>query len=83
MFQSNSLKGITPATLDVMLKVLAADTVEGPTNAQRQEATRLKELVLQCIVRMIHVIHECSPDQVSRLFLCSKVIDFANFMEDN
>ncbi|XP_076450797.1 neurobeachin-like protein 1 [Babylonia areolata] len=61
--QTNALKGITPATLDVMLKVLSAHTVHGPTNAQRQEAATLKDLVLQCIVRVIHVIHECSPDQ--------------------
>ena len=51
-----------------MLKVLSADTVHGPTNAQRQEAAVLKDLVLQCIVRMIHVIHESSPDQVCRVF---------------
>lgn len=61
--QTNALKGITPATLDVMLKVLSAHTVQGPTNAQRQEAATLKDLVLQCIVRVVHVIHECSPDQ--------------------
>ena len=51
-----------------MLKVLSARTVQGPTNAQRQEAATLKDLVLHCIVRMVHIIHECSPDQVSRLF---------------
>ncbi|KAK7111968.1 hypothetical protein V1264_011504 [Littorina saxatilis] len=61
--QTNSLKAISPATLDVMLKVLSASTVHGPANVQRQEATRLKEIVLQCIVRMVHVIHESSPDQ--------------------
>ena len=63
--QTNALKAITPATLDVMLKVLSASTVQGPTNALRQEAAVLKDLVLQCIVRTVHVIHECSPDQVS------------------
>lgn len=61
--QTNALKAITPATLDVLLKVLAAGAVQGPTNAQRQAAATLKDLVLKCIVRMVHVIHECSPDQ--------------------
>lgn len=64
------MKAVTPATLDVLLNVLSAKTVHGPTNSQRQEAARLKDLVLKCIVRMVHVIHECSPDQVeSSLFV--------------
>ncbi|XP_041374666.1 neurobeachin-like protein 1 [Gigantopelta aegis] len=61
--QDNALKAITPATLDIMLKVLSAKQRNGPTNEQRQETTCLKELVLKSVVRMVHVIHGCSPDQ--------------------
>ena len=63
--QVNALKAICPATLDVLLKVLSRDEITGPTNEQRQEFLGLKEMVLKCLVRMVHVIHCCSPDQVN------------------
>ncbi|XP_067686159.1 neurobeachin-like protein 1 [Haliotis asinina] len=59
----NALKAITPATLDVLLKILSTNQKEGPTNEQRQERLCLKDLVLKNIVRMVHTIHCCSPDQ--------------------
>ncbi|XP_025103761.1 neurobeachin-like protein 1 isoform X2 [Pomacea canaliculata] len=61
--QTNARKAVTPATLDVLLKVLSNETVKGPTNSQRQELAALKDIALKCTVRMVHVIHECSPDQ--------------------
>ncbi|ESO94157.1 hypothetical protein LOTGIDRAFT_232423 [Lottia gigantea] len=57
----NALKAITPATLDVLLTVLSSERVgEADSN---QDFIRLKDLVLKCIVRLVHVIHCCSPDQ--------------------
>ncbi|XP_055956982.1 neurobeachin-like protein 1 [Patella vulgata] len=61
--QHNALKAITPATLDVLLKVLSSNRKFGPTNTNREEISTLKDLVLKCIVRVVHVIHCCSPDQ--------------------
>ncbi|XP_053386541.1 neurobeachin-like protein 1 [Mercenaria mercenaria] len=60
--QHNALSAVTPATLDVLLKILAASGSDKPTNEQREEMSRLKNLVLKCMVRMVHVIHCCSPD---------------------
>ena len=64
MLQVNALKAITPATLDILLHVLSASQRAGPTNEQRLDSMCLKELVLKCVVKMVHVIHGCSPDQV-------------------
>ncbi|XP_021366386.1 neurobeachin-like protein 1 isoform X2 [Mizuhopecten yessoensis] len=61
--QSNALKVITPATLDVLLKMLAFDKKQGPTNEQRQELLSLKDLVLKSIICMVHMIHAAIPDQ--------------------
>ncbi|XP_060592045.1 neurobeachin-like protein 1, partial [Ruditapes philippinarum] len=60
--QHNALSAVTPATLDVLLKILASNGSDKPTNEQREEMRGLKNLVLKCMVRMIHVIHCCSPD---------------------
>ncbi|WAR10789.1 NBEL1-like protein, partial [Mya arenaria] len=62
--QHNALSAITPATLDVLLRVLGAIDDAKPTNEHREEAGQLSELILQCLVRMVHVIHSSSPDQV-------------------
>ena len=64
ILQPNALKAITPATLDVLLKILSSNEHDRPTNEQRLEMLALKDLVLKCAVRMVHVIHCCSPDQV-------------------
>ncbi|XP_069107826.1 neurobeachin-like protein 1 isoform X1 [Argopecten irradians] len=61
--QTNALKVITPATLDVLLKMLAYDKTQGPTNEQRQELLSLKEVVLKSIICMVHMIHGAIPDQ--------------------
>ena len=62
--QHNALKAITPATLDVLLKILSTNDLEKPTNEHRLEMGQLKDLVLKCLIGMVHVIHCCSPDQV-------------------
>ncbi|KAL4217498.1 Neurobeachin-like protein 1 [Mactra antiquata] len=61
--QPNALSAVTPATLDVLLKILGLHDCERPTNELREEMIELNKLVLKCMVRMIHVIHCCSPDQ--------------------
>lgn len=55
---------ITPATLEVLLKMLSTDHVTGPTNELRQELFCIKDLVLKCIICMVHVINLASIDQV-------------------
>ncbi len=84
----NALKAICPATLDVLLKILAPVTSQQrsvtvgdaerhditgnsaapPGGDARQNRTLLHDLVLKCMVRTVHVVHCCSPDQV-RCFL--------------
>ncbi|KAK3083537.1 hypothetical protein FSP39_025014, partial [Pinctada imbricata] len=61
--QHNGLRVITPATLDVLLKMISDNEVSGPANETRQELWDLRELVLKCIICMVHVIHASSPDQ--------------------
>ena len=67
MFQTNALKAISPATLDILLKVLGVGSSPDlqATNLQAEKAANLKTLVLKVIVRMVHIIHESSPDMVS------------------
>lgn len=64
--QWNALAAITPATLDVLLKILASHRVDKPTNELGAEMCKLQHVVLKCMVRMIHVIHCSSPDQVRK-----------------
>ncbi len=68
------MKAICPATLDVLLKILvSAATSVLPDSAAsgnvggddvRQNKALLHDLVLKCMVRTVHVVHCCSPDQV-------------------
>ena len=58
------MTAITPATLDVLLKVLGGHVTEKPTNEIRAEMSKVAHVVLKCMVRVIHVIHCSSPDQV-------------------
>ena len=62
--QSNALRVITPATLDILLQILSSSELSGPTNEQRLDLLELKDLSLKCIVCMVHMIHGSSPDQV-------------------
>lgn len=64
-FQSNALKVITPATLDILLKMLSSNELSGPANELRQDLLELKDLALKSIICMVHMIHGSSPDQVS------------------
>ncbi|XP_078323505.1 neurobeachin-like protein 1 isoform X4 [Crassostrea virginica] len=61
--QSNALRVITPATLDILLQILSSSELSGPTNEQRLDLLELKDLSLKCIVCMVHMIHGSSPDQ--------------------
>ncbi|VDI09012.1 Hypothetical predicted protein [Mytilus galloprovincialis] len=72
--QNNALKVITPATLEVLLKMLSADHVTGPTNELRQELFCIKDLVLKCIICMVHVINLASIDQ--------RQVEVSHVMED-
>ncbi|XP_061165431.1 neurobeachin-like protein 1 isoform X2 [Saccostrea echinata] len=61
--QSNALRVITPATLDILLQMMSSNELSGPANEQRQDLLEMKDLALKCIVCMVHVIHGSSPDQ--------------------
>lgn len=61
--QSNALKVITPATLDILLKMLSSNELSGPANELRQDLLELKDLALKSIICMVHMIHGSSPDQ--------------------
>eukprot|EP00105_Crassostrea_gigas_P036363 XP_019920511.1 PREDICTED: neurobeachin-like protein 1 [Crassostrea gigas] len=61
--QSNALKVITPATLDILLKMLSSSELSGPANELRQDLLELKDLALKSIICMVHMIHGSSPDQ--------------------
>ena len=67
----NALKAICPATLDVLLAVLGGGTTSGPSSAQREHLACLKHLVLQCLVKMVHILHTCNPEEVSQWPLCA------------
>ena len=72
--QVNALKAICPATLDVLLKILSSPPTGGGMGAGgddvRQNKTLLHDLVLKCMVRTVHVVHCCSPDQVQCVHVC-------------
>ena len=72
--QVNALKAICPATLDVLLKILSSPPTGGGVGAGgddvRQNKTLLHDLVLKCMVRTVHVVHCCSPDQVWCVCAC-------------
>lgn len=59
------MKVITPATLDILLKMLSSSELSGPANELRQDLLELKDLALKSIICMVHMIHGSSPDQVS------------------
>ncbi|KAK2169991.1 hypothetical protein LSH36_5g09019 [Paralvinella palmiformis] len=59
--QNNALKAICPATLDVLTKVLLGNQVVGPSNAV-QDHLELKEIVLQCIMKVVHIVHTSAAD---------------------
>ena len=62
--QVNALKAICPATLDVLLTVLAGGITSGPSSVQREEFARLKDVVLSCVVHMVRLLHTCNPEEV-------------------
>ena len=63
--QDNALKAICPATLDVLLRVLWSHSLPGSGSALRdEEMMEVKQLILKCLVRLVHVLHNSSPEQV-------------------
>ncbi|XP_064646322.1 neurobeachin-like protein 1 isoform X2 [Lineus longissimus] len=61
--QHNALRAISPATMDVCMKLLSSNNTPGPTNEYREDIAKLKELILKCLQRTVHVLHAASPDQ--------------------
>ncbi|KAH3749057.1 hypothetical protein DPMN_183547, partial [Dreissena polymorpha] len=61
--QHNALMAISPAMLDILLRVLGTSDAEKPTNELRAERNQLTCVLLECIVAMVRVIHMASPDQ--------------------
>ncbi len=71
LHQVNALKAICPATLDVLLHILSEAPPGGHSGGgdARKDVLPLQDLVLKCMVRMVHVVHCCSPDQVAIMLL--------------
>ena len=65
--QENALKAISPATLDVLLQILQ-NTM--PSRSHDPHSVSVKQLVLTCLTRLVHVVHSLQPEQVvTRLLL--------------
>ncbi|XP_013384976.1 neurobeachin-like protein 1 [Lingula anatina] len=58
--QANALKVICPATLDILLQVLASSLL---TSAEEQSGGDVQTVASKCFVRMVHVLHCASPDK--------------------
>ncbi|KAH9489603.1 Neurobeachin-like protein 1 [Bulinus truncatus] len=61
--QVNAIRTVTPATLDVLLSLLSgkADCCSCISDSHFFD---LQQVILRCLVIMIHTIHCCSPDEV-------------------
>ena len=59
------MKAICPATLDVLTMILSGMDQTGISTEHKDDMVELKDLVLECFVRVVHVIHCSSPDQVN------------------
>jgi len=65
---------ISPATVDLLLQT-AQNAL--PSRAQDQcsvsAAVSVKQLVLMCLTRLVHIIHSAQPEQVNKhLLILSK-----------
>jgi len=66
--QENALKVVSPATVDVLLQTVqnaAPARVHDPCSGTT--VTSVKELVLTCLARLVHVINCLQPEQVKLL----------------
>jgi len=72
-WQVNALKAISPATVDVLLKVIQS-TYQPRRSESAQDVLSLKELVMQCIVCVVHIISRAVPEEVSFHLLSSTTL---------
>lgn len=61
MFQRNALQAISPATMEVLMRVLAdCDSWE---DGNPEEVGRKVELTLKCLTEVVHILLTSSSDQ--------------------
>ena len=61
MFQKNALQAISPATMEVLMRVLAdCDSWE---DGNPEEVGRKVELTLKCLTEVVHILLTSSSDQ--------------------
>lgn len=61
MFQRNALQAISPATMEVLMRVLAdCDSWE---DGHPEEVSRKVELTLKCLTEVVHILLTSSSDQ--------------------
>lgn len=61
MFQKNALQAISPATMEVLMRVLAdCDSWE---DGNSEEVGRKVELTLKCLTEVVHILLTSSSDQ--------------------
>lgn len=61
MFQRNALQAISPATMEVLMRVLSdCDSWE---EGDPEEVGRKRELTLKCLTQMVHILLTSSSDQ--------------------
>lgn len=61
MFQRNALQAISPATMEVLMRVLAdCDSWE---DGNPEEVGRKVELTLKCLTEVVHILLASSSDQ--------------------
>jgi len=68
VWQENALKVISPATVDVLLQSVQTGVTlrthdYHPVNTAA--VMSVKQLVLTCLARLVHIIHSVQPEQVS------------------
>lgn len=61
MFQRNALQAISPATMEVLMRVLSdCDSWE---EGDPEEVSRKRELTLKCLTQVVHILLTSSSDQ--------------------
>lgn len=61
MFQRNALQAISPATMEVLMRVLSdCDSWE---EGDPEEVGRKRELTLKCLTQVVHILLTSSSDQ--------------------
>ena len=66
-FQSNAITAICPATVDVLLRALSRKVQphSDSSSFKQSDAIAIKELVLQCLVKLMHVLHASPAETVT------------------